>query len=204
MKKLSRTILPAILILALAGSSAFAQNHTAIIDLKRVFDSYWKTKEADSALKERAAEMDKQFKNLTDDYQKNRDTFQKLLTDANDSAVSADERLKRQKSADAKKLELAENEQAMESFHRQAAATLDEQKRRMRDKVLAEIREAVNTKAKAAGYTMVFDTAAESLNSTPVLLYTNGENDMTDEILTQLNSTAPANTAPAAKSSGNN
>jgi hypothetical protein len=39
---------------------------------------------------------------------------------------------------------------------------------------------------------MVLDTAAETINKTPVFLYTTGENDITDAVLLQLNSNAPA------------
>jgi Skp family chaperone for outer membrane proteins len=54
----------------------------------------------------------------------------------------------------------------------------------------------VNAKAKAAGYSLVFDTASESFNKTPVVVYANGENDLTTNVLAQLNANAP----PEAKS----
>ncbi len=198
MKKLIYSFLPAIVLLALAGTPAFAQGKTATIDLRKVFDNYWKTKEADAALKERAAEMDKQYKTLTEDWTKSRDEYQKLVATANDQAVSAEERAKRKKLADAKMNELKEGEQTIEGFRRQATATLDEKKRQMRDKILGEIRNAINTKAKAAGFSIVFDSAADSANATPVLIYNNGDNDITDEILAQLNATAPVS-LPKAK-----
>ena len=62
----------------------------------------------------------------------------------------------------------------------------------MRDSILAEIQDEVKKKAKAAGYTLVVDTAAETINRTPVMVYTSGENDITEEVLTVLNATAPA------------
>ncbi len=64
----------------------------------------------------------------------------------------------------------------------------------MRDGILQDIHSAVEAKAKSAGYTMVIDTAAESINGTPIVLFSNGENDMTDAILQQLNAGAPAST----------
>jgi outer membrane protein len=197
MKNLLRKTIPVLLLLLLT-TPVLAEVRLATIDLRKVFDSYWKTKEADTSLKERAADMDKQYKDLTDDWKKARDEFQKLQTAAGDQAVAADEREKRKKAADLKLLEIRESEQTLDSFRRQAAATLDEQKRRMRDKILGEIRTAVTAKAKGAGYTMVIDLAAESANSTPVVLYTNGENDITDDILSQLNATAPATSTKSA------
>jgi outer membrane protein len=199
MKKMIRKFLPVFLVLALSGASALAADKTATIDLRKVFDNYWKTKEADAALKDKASEMDKQNKSMMDDYKKATEEYQKLIASANDQAVSADERAKRKQAADAKVLELKESEQTIESFRRQAGATLDEKKRQWRDKILAAIRAAVNAKAKAAGYSIVFDSAGESANATPVLIYTNGENDITDEILTQLNLDAPISTLPTVK-----
>ncbi len=64
----------------------------------------------------------------------------------------------------------------------------------MRDSIVEEIRITVNGKAKAAGYALVFDTLAESANGTPVVLYSNNENDLTEAILSQLNAGAPAET----------
>jgi outer membrane protein len=192
MKNLLRKTIPVLLLLLLSAAPVLAQGRIATIDLRKVFDSYWKTKEADASLKDRAADMDKQYKDLTDDWKKARDEYQKLQTAASDQAVAADEREKRKKTAELKLLEIRESEQTIDSFRRQAAATLDEQKRRMRDKILGEIRTAVNAKAKAASYSMVIDVAAESANATPVLLYNTGDNDITDDILSQLNATAPA------------
>ena len=71
---------------------------------------------------------------------------------------------------------------------------MDEQRKRMRDSIVEEIRTAVNGKAKSAGYALVLDTVAESANNTPIVLYSNNENDMTDAILAQLNAGAPPET----------
>jgi outer membrane protein len=191
MKKLIQSLIPALVLLGLSASPALAEAKTAIIDLRKVFDNYWKTKEADAQLKEKAAEMDKTNKGLIEEYKRATEAYQKLLASANDQAVAAEERAKRKKSAEAKALEIRESEQTIETFRRQAGATLDEKKRQMRDKILAEIRTAINAKAKAAGFSTVFDSAADSANATPVLIYTNGENDITDEILATLNVSAP-------------
>lgn len=201
MKTFFRNIVPVFLLLSVATGSALAQSRMATIDLRKVFDNYWRTKQADIALKDRAADMDKDYKGLVDDWKKSKDEYQKLLTAANDQAVSPEEREKRRKSAETKSLEIKESEQSLEGYRRQATATLDEQKRRMRDKILGQIREVVNAKAKAGGYTLVLDTAAESTTSTAVVIYSNGENDLTDSILIQLNADAPPvdTTKPAEK-----
>ena len=169
------------LLLTTLAVPAFGQVRTATIDLRKVFDNYWKRKEADAQLKERTKEMDKDMKGLIDDYKKLKDDYQKLQSSATDVAVAADERDKRKKAADAKLLEIRESEQNIENFKRQAQATVEEQMRRMRDRILGEIKTAVNAKAKTAGYGMVLDSSAGSDNGTPVLIFSNGENDITDD-----------------------
>ena len=68
--------------------------------------------------------------------------------------------------------------------------------------ILGEIKVAVNTKAKLAGYALVLDSAAETVNGTLSVVYNNGENDMTETILAQLNAGAPIDvTKPATAAS---
>lgn len=164
----------------------------AVVDLKKVFDGYWKTKQADLNLKERAGELDKKRKEMVSDYQKSGEEYKKLLEGASDSAVSVEERDKRKKSAETKLRELSEIEQSIKQFDNSARAQLGEQQRNMRDKIVVEIREIVNKKAKAAGYAAVLDSAAESAVGTPIILFNAALPDLTEEIISQLNATAPA------------
>lgn len=174
--------------------SAAAQQKIGIIDLRKVFDDYHKTKTADSTLKDEAGDLEKERKTLMDQYQKTTDDYRKALDGANDQAVSSDEREKRKKSAEGKLLDIKSLEQNITDFDKAARTRLEEKQRRMRDNILAEIRSVINVKAKAAGYSMVIDSAAETINRTPVLIYSNGENDITTAVLAELNVTAPAST----------
>ena len=188
-------LLKSLLVLLLATAAplpAPAQTRIATLDLKKVFDSYYKTKQADATLKDRAADFDKSRKSMYDDYQKANEDYKKLLDSANDQAASSEERDKRKKNAETKLLEIKEIEQNVQQFERQSRATLGEQQKRMRDNILREIRELITTKAKAGNFALVLDTAAESINQTPVLLHTDGSNDLTDDIIKQLNANAPS------------
>jgi Skp family chaperone for outer membrane proteins len=69
--------------------------------------------------------------------------------------------------------------------------TLEDLTRRMRERILVKIREVIDTQARSGGYTMVLDTVAETVNRTPMILYHNGQNDITDPVLVELNATAP-------------
>src|SRR5438046_6888908 len=126
-------ILLTIAALAWLTASASAQSKIGLIDLRKVFEDYYKTQAADALLKDRASDLDKQKKGLLEQYQKATDDYKKALDDANNQAVSADEREKRKKSAEANLLEIKRMEDQINQFDRSARATLDEQPRRMRE-----------------------------------------------------------------------
>jgi Skp family chaperone for outer membrane proteins len=149
------------------------------------------------ALKDRAADIEKDHKTMIEDWKKAKDDYQALLTEANNQTLSLDEREKRKKSAEDKFKQIKDSEDAIAQYERQARTTLDEQRKRMRDKIVEEIRATLKGKAASAGYAIVFDTAAEGANGTPMVLYSNTENDLTDSVLSQLNAGAPAETAKA-------
>lgn len=174
-----------------------AETKIGLIDLKRIFDGYYKTKQADTQLKERVADSEKVMKGMLDDYQKAQDDYKKLIDSSNDQAVSSEERDRRKKTAEAKLTELQDIERSVRQFRSTTQTALEDQKRRMREEILTYLRGVINAHAKKGNYTHVFDTAAESRNETPILIYTTGENDFTDEILTEINANAPADLGKA-------
>jgi Skp family chaperone for outer membrane proteins len=192
MKRLLRTLIPAVLLAALLTSTGWAETRIATVDLRKLFDGYWKTKQADAALKDRAADMEKEHKNMIDDWKKAKEDYSTLLNEASSQTISAEEREKRKTAAEAKLKYLKDTEETIGQYERQARATLDEQKRRMRDNILNEIRTIVNGKAKSGSFNFVIDSAAETINNTPVVLFNDGANDLTDEVLKELNLNAPA------------
>ncbi|MEY2466321.1 MAG: outer membrane protein [Verrucomicrobiota bacterium] len=200
MKLILKRFVPVLVLLGLFSTSALAQTRIATVDLRKLFENYYKTKIADTALKDRAAEMDKSHVELLDGWKKAKDEYQKLLASANDQAVSSEEKDKRKKAAEDKLKEIKDTEDNITQFERQARTTLDEQRRRMRDNILVEINAVLKAKAKTGGYTMVIDTAAQTANETPVVLYSvPGDNDLTEFLLSQLNAGAPVETPKASE-----
>lgn len=175
---------------------AGAQLKIALIDLRKVFDDFYKTKAANTLLEEEFNKIEKERKGYLESYQKSTDEYKKALDDANNQAVSAEEREKRKKTAEGKLLEIRELEQVMEQFKRTATGQLNEQKRQAHEKIMKEIRGAVSLKAREAGYNLVLDTTAEGVGQTPIVVYHNGADDLTAVVLKELNSTAPPGLLP--------
>ena len=174
-----------------ADHAALAQSRVAVIDVKKVFDSYWKTKQADTNLKERARQLDQTRQRMLDDYKKAGTDYKTLLDSSTDPVLSATERARRKQNAERKLTELRELEQSTDQFETQVRRTLSEQQRLLRDDIIQEIRNKVAVKARQRGYTMVLDSAAETINQTPMMIFTNGENDITSEIIAELNAASP-------------
>ena len=198
-------LLTASLVLAFGVPAAETQK-IATIDLRKVFDNYWRTKQADLNLKDQAAELEKDRKSMVEMFQKSEEKYKKLLDGANDPALAATERDKRKKDAENELLGLRDLETRIKQFDNTSRTTLGEKQRRMRDNILTEIRDTIKAKVKTGGHTLVIDTAAETSNGTPVVLFTANTDDLTDAVLAQLNLSAPtptpgkdAKAAPGAK-----
>jgi outer membrane protein len=197
MENLLRKLVPAALLVTMLSGSAWAQARLATVDLQKLFDNYWKTKQASAALEDRRKDIEKEGKNMMDDYKTKKDEYQSLVTASSDPNVAPGERDKRKKAAEDKLKQLKDLEDTIVQYDRQARTTLIEQKDRMRNNILTEIRNIVTAKAKAAGFSLVIDTAAKSGDGTPVFLFTNNENDITAAVLEELNRSAPVDTPKA-------
>lgn len=183
MKMMLKKISLGCLLCSLMGASALAEPKIATMSLAKAFDGYWKTKQADTALKDRQTELKKSETEMSDSWNKAKEDYQKLSAAASDQAISADERDKRKRDAEGKLKEMKDIEANAAQFQRQAGAILQEEKSRKTKNLLDEIKLAVAGKAKAGGYTLVLDSDA--------VLFTSGENDITDGVLAQLNVGAP-------------
>ena len=89
MKLILKRLVPGLLLFGLLTTSALAQTRIATVDLRKLFENYYKTKIADAALKDRAAEMDKSHNEMLNDWKKAKEEYQKLLMAANDQAISS-------------------------------------------------------------------------------------------------------------------
>jgi outer membrane protein len=175
----------------LACSARAADLKIGTIDLQKVFEGYWKTRLANAAIQEEVAGLQKDNKAYIEEHSKAVEDYKKALDEANNQAVSSEEREKRKKEAEGKLIKINDLRQTIEQFERTAKSQIDEKLRQSRDKIVKEIKEVITAKCKSNGMSMVFDSGTADLGRLPVVLYTNGTNDLTEEVLTQLNANAP-------------
>jgi outer membrane protein len=198
MKNLRLMILTVVLLAAMSFSAS-AQTKIASVDLKKVFDGYWKTKQASATVANRATELRKELKDMADGLDKAQKDYTQLLDQANDTAISPEERDKRKQAVADKEKEILTSKANLEQFQRQADAQLGDQEQRMKSNLLIDIQKAVTDKAKAGGYMMVVNSGAMD-----TVLYMSSENDITDSVLAQLNAGAPVDLSKPANSTAFN
>ena len=194
MKMTLRAIVPAMVVLVMLSNSAMAQTKIATVNISKLFDGYYKTKLVQADLDQRGQQVQKDEKGMMDDLKTANTDYEQLLGEANDQALSSDERSQKSQAADAKYKDIQDEKAALEQYDHTAVANLQEQRQRMRDKIVADIQAAVTTVAKAGGYTMIFDVSAQSMANTPELVYSSSDIDLTDTVLKQLNAGAPIDT----------
>lgn len=191
MKTFLTRVLPVLSLVAVLEGAASAQTvRIGTIDLSRAFTNYWKTKEASAALQVRKDEITKAEKELLDGLQKAQDEYRKLDADARDQAVSVEEREKRKKAAVDKLKDIDQMKADFDKYDRRVGTELSEQYMRTRENLLVEIRDVVNSRAKAGGFALVLDSAAQTPDRTQVVLYSTVE-DLTDSVLAQMNANRP-------------
>jgi outer membrane protein len=191
---LRKAILGAVL-MAVLGSSAWAQGRIATVDLPKLFNGYWKKKQADATIKETRDDLTKGYNDLRDEFKKANEDYQTILASAKDPVISAEERDKRNRAADNALKHLRDLEDNIRQYERQADANINEKGQRMKMNLLTEIRNVISAKAKASGYALVLDASTD--NVAPVVLYANGDSDITDAVLAELNRTAPPDSPKA-------
>jgi len=168
-----------------------AEQKIATVDLAKVFEKYYKTVRSTAALKQEAADMQKERKDMVDAGKKQEDEWHKLIDKAEDQAVSAEERAKSKKAAEAAFREVKSTEQTIQEYDRASTARLREKERQRRDDIVKEIRSVLDADAKAGSYTLVLDVSGESANMAPLVLFSSGVNDLTENLIKELNAGAP-------------
>ncbi len=197
MKNLRLLVIGAILMAVTLSASA--QSKIASVDMKKLFNGYYKTKMAQTALDKDKSDLRKELKDMADGLEKAKLDYKQMLDQANDQAISADERDKRKQAATEKARDVNSRQTAVEQYQRQAEAQLSDKSQRMIGNLVKEIQDAVASKSKAGGYSLVVNSA-----NSEAFAYVGSETDITAIVLSQLNAGAPIDvTRPALNISTN-
>ena len=195
--KMLKTAILSVLLLSFLSVPVLAQSQTRIatVDMQKLFNDYWKKKTAQVALDNHKAELRKEITDLSDGLTKSQADYKTLVEAANDQTLSAAEREKNRAAAKAK--DIGDSKDSLERIQRQAEAQLADQSQRMSANLLQDLQKAISDQAKAKGFNLVLNTRTETV------AYAGTENDITADVLKQLNAGAPIDvTQPASIATG--
>jgi len=185
-----------------AGFTAPAQAQDfkiGIVDMKRVFADYYKTKDAEKSVNDGKESAKKQLDERNTKYKELIGKWQESNKLALDPAISEELRAQKRKESEEIASEAKSLEREMGEFRQRREGQLQEQVNRMRKGILDEIKVIVEKKAKDANYDLVFDKSGMGVNGVPFLLYSKDAVDFSTEIITEINKDAPPEeTKPAA------
>jgi outer membrane protein len=199
-------------ILAFAPTVASAQNlKIGTVDMKRVFESYYKTKDAEAKINEKRNSAKKELEDRMDVAKKALEEVKKLDEDIQKPELSNAARAEKQNSRQHKAEDLQNMDREIREFQAAQEKQLNELSVRMRAGIVDEINKVVEARVKAENYDLVLDKSGPSLNGVPLVLYSRDSWDFTTEVVTALNKTrnagaespAPAPVATPKKRSGN-
>lgn len=177
----------ALSLLLLSASVALAQPKIAVVDMKKVFDGYWKTKQLDKKLSGSLQEFNDQQKKMIEQFQAAQKEYLAIKESAEDSAISASEKERRNTESEEKLQQIRQLENDIRSHKRSGEVRLTEQQVRHKNNLISDIKDTIKVKARSEGFSLVLNTAAVDINQAPIVLFTDGANDITDDILAALN-----------------
>ena len=192
--------LPALLLtFAIGTTTASAQTALKIgtVDMKRVFESYYKTKDAEAKINEARNAAKKELEDRMDIAKKMLEEVKKLDEDLQKPELSKEAKDQKAKIRSEKAQELQNMDREIREFQGSREKQLQEQSVRMRAGIVDDINKVVQDKVKADNYTLVFDKSGPSLNGVPIVLYANEGYDFTDTVVTTLNKSKGASTETA-------
>jgi len=188
----------AALVVAIPGTLC-AQSVTikiGTVDMKKVFESYYKTKDAESKINEARNNAKKELEERMDTARKLLDEVKKLDEDIQRPELGKEAKEQKMKIRTEKANDVQSMDREIREFQASREKQLQEQSVRMRGGIVDEINKVVADKVRADGYDIVFDRSGPSLNGVPVILYAKDNYDFTPDVVTVLNKNRGSEPAP--------
>ena len=174
--------------LAFGTVSASAQvTKIGTVDMKKVFENYYKTKDAEARINEARNAAKKEMDDRMDVYNKGVNEVKKMNEEIESPALGKEAKETKSKARDEKVGELNTMQREINEFRQTREKQLQEQSVRMRGGIVDEINKIVEAKVKSENFDLVVDKSGPSLNGVPVVLYSRDAFEFTDEVIKQLN-----------------
>lgn len=174
----------------LAAANA-AKLKIAVVDMDKLFQQYYKTKQTDAVLQQKQGIFQAWAKKLGASRLKLQEEFNILRDDAQNIAFSSTEREKKRLTAQKKYQEFKKKEAELEQYVQQKSREYKTLVSKMHKRLLEEIYTEIRRYAVLKGYNFIFDKSGKTLNTIPAIIYSSPQHDISAEILGKLNRGQP-------------
>ena len=176
-------------------TTASAQLKIGTVDMKKTFESYWRTKEAETKMSETRAALKRDLDERNDKRKELQDSIEKLNEEIKKPELSKEKAQTKMKEREDKIAEWQNMMRELQQYQAEKEKQLADQTLRIRNGLVDEIRKVVDEKVKSVGYDLVFDSSGNSINNVPVVIYSKESYDFTKEIVDKLNADRPKGAA---------
>lgn len=176
--------------LACAGTAS-AELKIGTVDMKKIFEGYWRTKEAETTMSETRAVLKRDLDDRMEKRKQLQDSIEKLNDEVKKPELSKDRATVKMKERDDKIGEWQTMMRELQQYQAEKEKQLADQTLRIRNGIVEEILKVVTEKTQAENFDLVFDTSGNSINNVPVVISAKASYDFTKEIVEKLNATRP-------------
>ena len=175
------------------GTTFGAELNIGTVDAQKVFENYWRTKEAQAGLKKEEAAATKKLET----FQKGQVELQKQIEEQNKfiqsnpnlSEAQLQARIRQRADNIRKYQEMAK---AIAQYQQSTRKKISESWEKDRSSIITEVKSVIAAQAKKDGYNLVIDSGSGSvLGATPTVLFSDDTNDITTVVLEKLNASDP-------------
>jgi len=163
----------------------------ATVSLDKVYNGYWKKDQEYEKLKKKQEDNRGKIEKYNAELSKEGDALQRMIQRLRDPNLTSAEKAKRQQQVADKQRAFQQLQQSIQSAQNSARQDLELELRKVRKGIIEEIQQVVAAKAKAKGYGLVLDKSGQSAAIAPIVVFSVDGNDLTEEVLEQLNLSAP-------------
>lgn len=171
-------------VLLVAGGAYAAgeiESKVAVVDMERVMSAHPETKEAEGMLQKQADEFESEKDEMLTKFERLKKEFEDARQAADSKALSDEGRTKKREETEDKLTALRDYDNEVRQTAMLRQKQLTERKRRMRDRIVGKIRDAIRGYAAEKGLVLVLDSGAVLENAGAVLFNTE-KIDITTEI----------------------
>ena len=159
-----------------------------VVDMAKVYDSHYKTEEANLKFRDAEQKATEQVEELNKQGQSMVDEYKELTEQSKNTVLTVEARGKAEVEAQKKMEDIQRKQGEVQNFRTNTQRSLQQRIKTHRDLLLEEITKIVNNLAKLRGATLVVDKSGPTLFGIPSVLYADPSYDMTEEVVARLRS----------------